>query len=81
MEVLQLEDHFSICKKNFKFKKNINYFRQTDTSIWTIDAVTPVHRGHYVCQVSSKLGNHSAVTFLDSRGNFKKNFKKIKNFV
>ncbi|KAL3078999.1 hypothetical protein niasHS_014781 [Heterodera schachtii] len=43
------------------------FYDSTDTSIWTIDAVTPKHRGFYTCQVVSPQGNHSALTFLDSR--------------
>uniref|UniRef100_A0A915CRG9 Ig-like domain-containing protein n=1 Tax=Ditylenchus dipsaci TaxID=166011 RepID=A0A915CRG9_9BILA len=43
------------------------FYQHTDTSIWTIDAVTPAHRGHYICQVASTAGNHSAVTYLDSK--------------
>uniref|UniRef100_A0A914H3L7 Ig-like domain-containing protein n=1 Tax=Globodera rostochiensis TaxID=31243 RepID=A0A914H3L7_GLORO len=43
------------------------FYDSTDTSIWTIDAVTSAHRGLYTCQVISPQGNHSAMTFLDSR--------------
>lgn len=41
--------------------------RQTDTSIWTIDSVTAQNRGYYSCVVVSSAGNHTALTYLDSR--------------
>ncbi|KAI6172894.1 EGF-like domain-containing protein [Aphelenchoides besseyi] len=43
------------------------FYQHTDTSIWTIDAVTPQNRGYYTCLVVSSAGNHSATTYLDSR--------------
>uniref|UniRef100_A0A915MGL1 Ig-like domain-containing protein n=1 Tax=Meloidogyne javanica TaxID=6303 RepID=A0A915MGL1_MELJA len=43
------------------------FYENTDTSTWTIDSVTPAHRGYYTCLVVSSLGNHSVSTFLESK--------------
>uniref|UniRef100_A0A915MU68 Ig-like domain-containing protein n=1 Tax=Meloidogyne javanica TaxID=6303 RepID=A0A915MU68_MELJA len=43
------------------------FYEHTDTSTWTIDSVTPAHRGYYTCLVVSSLGNHSVSTFLESK--------------
>lgn len=45
-----------------------NYFRYSDTSVWTLPEVTLHDRGEYQCIVASPSGNHTATTFLEIRG-------------
>lgn len=42
-------------------------FSGTDTSIWTIKTVTSKDRGYYSCEVISDAGNHTAITYLDTK--------------
>ncbi|CAD5233395.1 unnamed protein product [Bursaphelenchus xylophilus] len=43
------------------------FYKHTDTSVWTIDVVSPHNRGYYMCEVVSENGNFTARTYLDTK--------------
>lgn len=44
------------------------FYQMTDTSVWTIPEITMKDRGEYACHVVSDNGNHTAKTFVETRG-------------